>query len=377
MRLSVVIPALNEEQGLGDVLEEIPIARLKRMGYETEVVVVDNGSVDNTPVIALTHGATVVEQPARGYGNAYKAGFAYATGDVIATGDADLTYPFSDLPEILQRMEQRQLDFVTTDRLYSLGSGVMSRSHVFGNWLLSLTAKALFRLPFKDSQSGMWVFKRHVWDALDVRSSGMPFSQELKIEAFAKGFKCDQVPIDYRARAGKAKLNTIGDGLGNVTQMITKRMSLGLAPTRAAVASGEAGVGRRSPGVPRPAFAGIGHGETSTDWDERWCDPVADSDRILGERWRHVPRPITGSVGTEEAPAYERRGMVVLRPKPADACVATAAGTLGFNAGGGAAGGAVIPEIPTSDPWQASATHDPAPAPGDDRTRLPAPPVAL
>src|SRR5215468_7485838 len=103
-KITVVIAALNEERGIGLVLNEIPVNTLIDMGYETEVIVIDNGSKDKTCYIAKQHGATVIIQPVRGYGNAYKAGFANASGDIIATGDADLTYPFEDLPEIIKKL---------------------------------------------------------------------------------------------------------------------------------------------------------------------------------------------------------------------------------------------------------------------------------
>jgi glycosyltransferase involved in cell wall biosynthesis len=105
-KISIVIPALNEETGLGPVLREIPISTIKQMGYETEILVVDNGSTDRTPHIAREHGATVIFQPLRGYGNAYKAGFAHASGEIIATGDADFTYPFAMLPFLLRAHPQ-------------------------------------------------------------------------------------------------------------------------------------------------------------------------------------------------------------------------------------------------------------------------------
>ena len=225
-RLTVVIPALNEEKGIGPVLQEIPIQRLLELGYETEVLVVDNGSTDNTVRIARSHGATVIIQPIRGYGNAYKAGFANATGDIIATGDADLTYPFSILPEVLAKIENENLDFVNTDRLTNLQAEVMTTSHRFGNWVLSLMMKSLYGWPYKDSQSGMWIFKRRILPYLTVESSGMPFSQELKIEAYVKGFTCAEVPIEYRERAGDVKLNTIKDGIRNILHLLTKRLSV-------------------------------------------------------------------------------------------------------------------------------------------------------
>lgn len=224
--LSIVIPALNEEKGIGSVLDEIPLQKLNDLGYRVELLVIDNDSEDDTANIARRHGATVIIQPIRGYGNVYKAGFAYAKGDIIATGDADLTYPFKILPEILSRMEKDGIDFMNTDRLTRLKPGVMSWSHWLGNRILTVLCRILFGWPFRDSQSGMWIFKRTIWDKLEVTSSGMPFSQELKLEAYLKGFPCAEVPIDYRARAGMEKLNTIRDGIGNILHLLRKRSSL-------------------------------------------------------------------------------------------------------------------------------------------------------
>jgi glycosyltransferase involved in cell wall biosynthesis len=224
--ITVVIPALNEEKGIGSVLLEIPIKKLKKMGYAVEVMVIDNGSTDKTRHIARTHGATVIIQPVRGYGNAYKAGFANATGDIICTGDADLTYPFKDLPKIIEKMEKENLDFINTNRLKYVNTKVMSKSHIFGNWMLTTITKILFDLPFKDSQSGMWIFKRNIWNKLQVKSSGMPFSQELKIEAYIRGFRCSEVYIKYRTRAGKEKLNTVRDGLKTVVHLFYKKTFL-------------------------------------------------------------------------------------------------------------------------------------------------------
>src|SRR5258706_2638480 len=168
-KITVVIPALNEEQGIGLVLKEIPVSKLMNMGYETEVIVIDNGSKDKTRYIAREHGATVIIQPIRGYGNAYKTGFANAAGDIIATGDADLTYPFEDLPEILEKMEKEELDFISTNRLKYVNPEVMTPSHIFGNRLLTAITKILFHLPFVDYQTGLWIFRMVIWDEFDVR----------------------------------------------------------------------------------------------------------------------------------------------------------------------------------------------------------------
>jgi hypothetical protein len=122
-------------------------------------------------------------------------------------------------------LSRYDFDFINTDRLSKLNPEAMTSSHVIGNFMLSLIMRSLFRWPFNDSQSGMWIFKRSIWKYLDVRSEGMPFSQELKIESFIKGFKCIEVPIEYRARVGKVKLNTIKDGFGNILQLFKKRLT--------------------------------------------------------------------------------------------------------------------------------------------------------
>ncbi len=225
-KITVVIAALNEEEGIGLVLEEIPVRMLMAMGYETEVLVIDNGSKDKTSSIAKQHGATVIVQPVRGYGNAYKAGFANASGDIIATGDADFTYPFEDLPRFIEKMEKENLDFINTNRLQSINQEVMKPSHIFGNKILTAVTKMLFHSPFVDSKSGMWIFRREMWDQLDVRSSGMAFSQELKMEAYLRGFRCAEVPIKYRIRFGDTKLNTFRDGAKVIVQIFHKKLSI-------------------------------------------------------------------------------------------------------------------------------------------------------
>jgi glycosyltransferase involved in cell wall biosynthesis len=229
MRISIVIPALNEEAGIGAVLDQIPVKALNRAGYEVEKVVVDNASTDRTGEIARKHGAKVVYQPKRGYGNAYKAGFENASGDIIITGDADMTYPFDTVPAILDKMQQENLDFVTTNRLIAANKESLKGSHRFGNWLLSMVARVLYGWSFKDSQSGMWIFKREIWQQLDVRHGGMPFSQEIKIEAFMKGFRCAEAPIEYRKRVGEVKLS-VHDAWRTMKELFLKRLAVRRAP---------------------------------------------------------------------------------------------------------------------------------------------------
>lgn len=222
--VSVVIPAYNEEQNIVPTLAAIPVEALRDAGFEVEILVVDNASVDRTGEVARAHGAKVIVQPVRGYGNAYKAGFANCTGDIIATGDADLTYPWHILPEAIARLRRDNLDFITTDRLADLDRASMTRSHVFGNHLLSMVTRTLFGVPFRDSQSGMWIFRRQLLHTVRLRSGGMAFSQELKIEAHRRGFRCHEMPIAYFPRGGETKNRTIRDGFGNLGQLVATRL---------------------------------------------------------------------------------------------------------------------------------------------------------
>ena len=222
--ISVVIPALNEEENLPQVFGTIPHALLDAEGCTVEVIVVDNLSHDRTAEVAAGLGARVVLQAARGYGNAYHAGFAAARGEVIVTGDADCTYPFDAIPDLLDVFTRRGLDFLNTNRLMPANRSAMKPSHTIGNRVLTATSRSFFPGPFRDSQSGMWVFRREIWSHLDVRSGGMAFSQEIKNEAWLKGFRCAEVPIEYRKRGGVVKLNALRDGTRNVSQLAAHRM---------------------------------------------------------------------------------------------------------------------------------------------------------
>jgi len=222
--VSVVVPALNEAETIERTVRSIPRAAFASRGFDTEIVVVDNGSDDGTAGLAAQAGARVVTEPARGYGLAYCRGFLEAGGDIICTMDADLTYPADMLPELVDRLLSDELDFINTDRFALLNNGVMSRRNRIGNACLSLAARILFGLPFKDSQSGMWVFRSGLLDHMDLRASGMALSEEIKIEAaWRLKARCAEVPIRYGYRRGDSKLRVWRDGLGNLIHLARRR----------------------------------------------------------------------------------------------------------------------------------------------------------
>ncbi len=218
--VSVIIPTMNEEKSVGLVIEEVRNAFAGRR--EAEILVVDTNSKDRTTEIAASLGATVLDEPRRGYGRAYRTGFENAKGDFIATLDADMTYPATDLPGLVDMLDSEGLDFITTDRFARMEKGAMRTKHRVGNWVLSTAMRLLFRVRVRDSQSGMWIFRRSVLDVVELESLEMAMSEEIKIEAFRK-VRAKEVPITYRVRIGEVKLNSWRDGLGNLKFLFRKR----------------------------------------------------------------------------------------------------------------------------------------------------------
>ena len=160
MKISVVIPALNEEDGIGKTLDMINRDYFKKKGWDLEILVVDGNSTDKTRDVAKKKGARVIIEPRKGYGRAYKTGLKEVKGDIIVTGDADATYPFDKIHEYIEYLLKNNLDFITTNRFANLERGAMSVKHRFGNLILSLTLCVLFQIWLRDSQSGMWIFRR-------------------------------------------------------------------------------------------------------------------------------------------------------------------------------------------------------------------------
>ncbi|MEE9116915.1 MAG: glycosyltransferase family 2 protein [Thermoplasmata archaeon] len=221
-KVSVIIPTMNEEEAIGQVLDDVHKA-MSSASVTYEILIVDTNSTDRTVEIAREKGARVINEPRRGYGRAYRTGFKKALGEYITTLDADCTYPSEDIPMFLQMLEDENLDFITGDRLTLLKKDSMRKLHRFGNWMLSFTARVLFRTKLKDSQSGMWFFKRSILPGLELTHDGMPLSEEIKLEAIIKGYKFKEVPINYYPRKGEAKIRSWGDAWLNWRFLWRKR----------------------------------------------------------------------------------------------------------------------------------------------------------
>jgi hypothetical protein len=220
-RISVVIPCHNEEEGVRAVIEQMP-------AIVDEILVVDNASTDRTAEVARELGARVVFEGRKGYGRAYKTGFAKARGDIIVTMDGDGTYPPNSIPLLVQVLVTEKLHFMTARRWRSQNDKSKSPLRLLGNAVLSSATMLLFRRFLVDSQSGMWVFRRDALPAFQPQSDTMALSQEIKILAFTNPkIRCLEMPIYYGERVGESKLNLWRDGFGNLFQLMRLRMTLG------------------------------------------------------------------------------------------------------------------------------------------------------
>ena len=217
LKISVVIPCYNEEEGVEHVMRSLPES-------VDEVVVVDNNSTDRTAEVASSLGARVVPEKRKGYGAAYKAGLPVVTGDITVTLDGDATYPTEQIEEVVDYLVDNDLDFVSASRFPLKNPEAMTFSNKCGNMILTVAMLVLYGKEIKDSQSGMWIYRSKVYPLMKLTSDGMAFSEEIKIEAIrSKQIRFDEYHVSYHQRIGEVKLEKWRDGFENLLFLVKKR----------------------------------------------------------------------------------------------------------------------------------------------------------
>lgn len=205
-RITVIIPAFNEERAVGRVIAEIPADLV------SEVVVVNNNSSDGTARIAAQAGATVLDEPLQGYGRACLKGIAYARTqaippDILVFLDAD----YSDYPEEMRQLVApilaESVDMVIGSR--ALGQrqrGSMTPQQVFGNWLATRLIRGFYGVHYTD----LGPFRAIRFDkllALDMRDTTYGWTVEMQLKAAKRGLAVREVPVRYRRRVGFSKIS--------------------------------------------------------------------------------------------------------------------------------------------------------------------------
>lgn len=212
----MIIPALDEEAALAQVLADLPRAG---PGFRVrEVVVVDNGSTDRTAAVAREAGATVIDEPRRGYGSACMAGLASLRldpPDVVAFLDADHSDDPSQLPELMAPVVSRQAELAIGSRMRGRPEpGSLTAAQAFGSRLAALLLKLLFGLAATD----LGPFRAIRWqslEALGMRDRDFGWTVEMQARAARSGLRVVEVPARYRPRIGRSKISgTVRGALG-------------------------------------------------------------------------------------------------------------------------------------------------------------------
>ncbi len=209
--VSVILPALNEEQTIGEC-----ITRIQKVFHDNAIrgeIIIADSSTDRTAEIAESLGANVVHPEKNGYGNAYLTGFRHARGRFIVMGDADNTYDFFDIPKLIAPL-RNGADFVIGSRFKGIiHKDSMDGLHRYiGNPLLTWMINVFFHTHFSDAHSGFRVITREGFDRLTLKSGGMEFASEMLVMASKEGLKIVEVPIDYYPRLTPSKLHSFADG---------------------------------------------------------------------------------------------------------------------------------------------------------------------
>jgi glycosyltransferase involved in cell wall biosynthesis len=200
-RLAVIIPALNEEQSIGAVLDAIPAA------LQADVIVVDNGSTDRTAKIAAAHGARVVAEPQRGYGAACLAGLAAVRNpEVVAFLDADLSDDPSLLPSLLAPVLEDRADLVIGSRMLGPREpGALPLHSRFGNWLAGRLLTYLYRQPTTDL-GPFRAIRGATLRQLRMADRGFGWTMEMQAKAARLKARTVEIPVPYRRRIGRSKI---------------------------------------------------------------------------------------------------------------------------------------------------------------------------
>ena len=215
MKTSLVIPAYNEEEGL-------PLVAREYLELVDEVIMVDDGSSDGTFQAAqLLVGEKVKllrHEINQGKAAALRTGVEQASGEIIIFTDADNTYPARYVPQLVQEIENGA-DLV-------LGARIQARENIpafnrLGNNIFSFLATYISCIKIADSQTGMRAFRRQMFEKLDVKAKGLEFETKMTVRAAKLGYKIVEIPIEYRERVGKSKLNPIKDGARMLTALLS------------------------------------------------------------------------------------------------------------------------------------------------------------
>lgn len=206
--IDVIIPAYNEEKSIGLVIRDIPKNLVR------EIIVCNNNSTDQTAAVARESGATVVDQPRKGYGSACLKGMAYIQAkpkneqpDILVFLDGDYSDHPEEMTQLVQPILEEGVDLVIGSRaLGNMERGAMMPQQVFGNWLATTLIRLFYDYHFTD----LGPFRAIRWDRLleiDMEDPDFGWTVEMQVKAAKYKLKCTELPVQYRKRVGVSKVS--------------------------------------------------------------------------------------------------------------------------------------------------------------------------
>ncbi len=221
MRISFLVPAHNEARTIGEVLE-----RIDALGLDRQVIVVDDGSSDDTAQIAERYDCLVIRQPNRGKGAAIRAAIPHVDGEIAVIQDADMEYDPADVPALIEPIESGVADVVFGSRL---SGGRPQRAYLFwhllGNRFLSLLTNVLFNTTLSDMETGYKAFRSEVLRSLELREDDFAIEPEITAKVCKRKLRVYEIPIAYYGRTyAEGKEITWRDGFKAITVLLRIRL---------------------------------------------------------------------------------------------------------------------------------------------------------
>ena len=225
-QLMILLPVLNEEDGLESILGAIPYQPLRDLGWSPSAVVVDGNSSDNSRQIGENAGCEVLVQPTKGKGEAIRFGFEYAIKkdfDAVVMFDADRTLDPNYMLDMLPLLKKGQI--IVGNRLTNqMHPHAMTAQNWIGNHLLTWSAVMLFGLEIHDVCSGYWVFDKAAIRQMNLNSIDFEIEAEMYAECAVANIQLRNHPVQYQPRIGEPKLGSIRDGSSILKKLIIRRL---------------------------------------------------------------------------------------------------------------------------------------------------------
>jgi len=224
--LSIIIPVYNEELTIGDIIDRVKSAVIKQTGLDSEIIVVDDHSYDQSLEVAKKHSVKLYTLKMHmGKGYALRAGFAKAKGDIVVTIDSDGSHRPEELAEVLAPVLRDQADLVIGSRYLNHKHVAARRLNAFGVRIFNYFIQMLTGVAITDSQSGYRAMTREVLKTQKPKSGGYEIESEMLVKTAKKRFRITEVPISFEQRTyGRSGVDPVMDGFKIFVSIVSAYM---------------------------------------------------------------------------------------------------------------------------------------------------------